>query len=90
MKKLNWDFTDHNQAQAEYNIKEQKIDYALLGKNKEPIIIIEMKTISTTLEDSLKKEGADGKKYINQLRYSGAQSLIISNGLTSRIYVNDK
>lgn len=87
IKNLEWDFLNSKEVVSEYQLSNgEKIDFVIM-KDKQAEILIEVKKISSSLEFIL--TGQKIEKYKRQLKEVGGEFLIITNGLSVMIFVND-
>ena len=81
LRALGWDTTDPDQVVPEFGISRGRVDYALLGEDGTPLVLIETKAHNRITEDSL-----------NQLfRYAydaGAGIIVLTDGQKWELYLS--
>lgn len=86
IKNLEWNFLG-SEVVSEYQLSNgERIDFVIM-KGKQAKILIEVKKISSSLESIL--TGQKIEKYKRQLKKVGGEFLIITNGLSGMVFVND-
>ncbi len=89
LRKLGWDTTDIREVRAQFDVNGEKADYVLFGTDGQPLVLVEMKSVSTDLNRLIEDGYLDERKYLRQAQKIGVLMCLISNGLTYRVYVND-
>ena len=83
---LGYDMRDWRHARKQYGPakwNEEKVDYALVGCNGEPLILVECKSLALTLDEA---DWQQLRRYYND---TGAKVGILTNGKTYEIYLDE-